>query len=114
MEDVGFNLQLALLLGAYSFDIYNDPAVSKTSMGLDGSSLTFHSTDIISKISTGVLLCTLRKGIFKFTEEEEFAEKLVSGKSIDPYVKIWLDESKTDIGALRIMDSYTSKGDTAT
>ena len=105
----GFCLKTALVLGAYSFDIYNDPMISKTSTGLDGTSLTFHSTDIISKICAGVLLCTLRSGKFESKEENEFAERLVTGQRIDPYVKFWLDESKTNIGALRSMDSYTSK-----
>ena len=105
----GFCLNLALALGAFSFDVYNDPAVSKTSTGLDGTSLTFHSTDIISKLFTGVLLCTLRSGKFEAPEEREFAERLVSGKKIDPYVKFWLDESESNVGALRSMDSYTSK-----
>ena len=103
-----FDPKIALALGAYSFDTYNDPKVSKTSVGLDNTAISFHSTDIIPKVSVGVLLCTLRHGRFRRTEEKEFTERLVSGKSIDPYVDIWLDESKTAVGSLRVMDSYTS------
>lgn len=102
-----FDIELALVLGAYSFDVYKDPSISKQSIGLDATSITFHSTEIIKRLSRGVVLGKIFRGQFSNVEETQLAERLLTGGNIDPYLTLWLDESTTNAGS-RVLDSITS------
>lgn len=107
-----FDIELALVLGAYSFDVYKDPNISKQSIGLDQTRITFHSTEIIKRLSRGVVIGSIKKGEFggSNTEETQLAERLLTGGNIDPFLTIWLvdeSESATNAGA-RVLDSITS------
>merc|ERR1711871_1607918 len=76
-------------------------------IGLDATSITFHSTEIIKRLSRGVVLGKIFRGQSSNVEETQLAERLLTGGNIDPYLTLWLDESTANAGS-RVLDSITS------
>jgi C2 domain len=103
-----FDLKLAVILAGYSFEAYNEPSVGKVACGLDGTHITFTSSEYIRRLFTGALVVNLRRGEVK-VQETELAERLVSGAYPDPYVVISvLEAPSTPRTRSRILDSAQS------
>lgn len=100
-----FDLQVAVALGGYSFQAYNEASSNgKVAKGLDRTQITFTSTDFIKRSFDGVLLGTARRGEFNKQFEEQFVERLISGDEPDVYLQIKINDTTTG----RIVDSFTS------
>ncbi len=104
-----FDIELAVALGGYSFEVYNNPPVGKVSVGLDCTTVSFHSTSFVRSATSGVLLGTLQGASFNGaeTKEEQFAERLLTGSNPDPYFIIHT-KSSDGINIERTMDSFVS------
>ena len=44
---IKFDLPLAVILGGYAFQAYNDPTAGKVAYGIDGTNITFCSLDYV-------------------------------------------------------------------
>jgi hypothetical protein len=85
---VKFDISLAVILAGYSFEAYNEPSsLGKLAYGLDGTNITFTSSEFVQRVFSGALVVTLRQGSFK-GKEEGFLEKMMTGGNPDPYVII--------------------------
>lgn len=107
-DNLSFDVDLALALGAHAFDVYNDPSVGegKKCIGLDDTTITYSSSDFVKRSFQGLLIGTLKKGQFRSVTEGELTESIVSGGDPDAYIKMHIEE---DEDPFRILESYTSK-----
>lgn len=104
-----FDLSIAVALAGYSFDAYKGSRfVGKPALGIDGTTITYTSTDLIRKAFSGVILGTLLRGeIGEF--EEQLMERVVSGSAEpDCYVDVFVNESSSK-NQRRVVDSYRSR-----
>ena len=101
-----FDLPLAVILGGYSFEAYNEPPLGKVATGTDGTRIIFTSSEFIRHIFTGVVMITLERGeVSKENQKEEgLLELISSGDLVDPYVIITVQENDKT----RVIDSSTS------
>ena len=122
-----FDVELAVALGGYSFEVYNEPGIGKIAAGLDGTTISFHDTSFIRTATSGVILGTLQSATFDKSKvkEEQLMERLLTGSDPDPFFTIHsIDSShssgssssstssvvKSELSGLsaRVMDSFTS------
>jgi C2 domain len=104
-----FDLKLAVILAGYSFEAYNEPSVGKVAYGLDGTHITFTSSEYIRRLFSGALVVNLRRGEVR-GKQDELAERIISGEDPDPYVVMSvLEAPSTPRTRSRIIDSAQSK-----
>ena len=90
-----FDCVTAVILAGYAFDLYNRPRIGKSSIGADGTAVTFLSTEYLKQTFKGALLITLERGkLLDEVKEGELIERLISGEFPDPYAEITINESK--------------------
>lgn len=94
-----FSFFTAVVLAAYAFESYNDPSIGKIAKGVDGTEITFTSSEFIRDFFSGVVMVTIQNAKID-KKEEELLERLATGEFSDPYVAMVLED-----GEHRFLDS---------
>ena len=94
---MAFNSTTAVLAAGFAFEAYNEPSENdaRWERGADGIDVAFMSETFAQEVYKGILevrLCEAKD----LEEQDDLAQKLMSGGQRDPYVILAMNEEKTN------------------